>query len=101
VAGGRDRDLRDVDLFVRRYGCRSFGPWLFWRSNIRETDVRRRDDRRRGRAADLGNAHIERARAALRELLQLPFERVITAQGEPLHDRAAFEQALELPAWRE
>jgi hypothetical protein len=33
--------------------------------------------------------------------LELPFERVITAHGEPLHDRAAFEQALERPAWRE
>jgi hypothetical protein len=32
--------------------------------------------------------------------LELPFERVITAHGE-LHDRAAFEQALERPAWRE
>ncbi|MFZ1881364.1 MAG: MBL fold metallo-hydrolase, partial [Gaiellaceae bacterium] len=25
--------VRDVDLFVRRYGARAFGPWLFWRSN--------------------------------------------------------------------
>jgi len=45
--------------------------------------------------------HLERARGALRGLLELPFERVITAHGEPLHDRAAFEQALERPAWRE
>ena len=45
--------------------------------------------------------HIERARAMLRGWLELPFERVITAHGEPVHDRAAFEQALELPAWRE
>jgi hypothetical protein len=22
--------LRDVDLFVRRYGARAYGPWLFW-----------------------------------------------------------------------
>jgi glyoxylase-like metal-dependent hydrolase (beta-lactamase superfamily II) len=45
--------------------------------------------------------HIERARPALRELLELPFERVIVAHGEPVHDRAAFERALELPAWTE
>ena len=31
--------VRDVDLFVRRYGCRAFGPWLFWRSNIPETEL--------------------------------------------------------------
>ncbi len=45
--------------------------------------------------------HIERARPALRELLELPFERVIVAHGEPVHDRAAFERALELPSWSE
>ena len=22
--------VRDVDLFVRRYGARAFGPWLFY-----------------------------------------------------------------------
>lgn len=33
---------------------------------------------------------------ALRALLELPFERVIVAHGEPVHDRAAFERALEL-----
>ena len=43
--------------------------------------------------------HIERARPALRELLELPFERVIVAHGEPVHDRAAYERALELPAY--
>ena len=43
--------------------------------------------------------HIARARPALRELLELPFERVIVAHGEPVHDRAAFERALELPTW--
>ena len=31
--------VRDVDLFVRRYGARAFGPWLFWRTNIPETDL--------------------------------------------------------------
>jgi hypothetical protein len=37
--------------------------------------------------------------AAFRELLELPFERVIVSHGEPVHDRAAFERALELPPW--
>jgi hypothetical protein len=31
--------VRDVDLFVRRYGCRPFRPWLYWRSNIPETEL--------------------------------------------------------------
>ena len=33
----------------------------------------------------------------LREYLELPFERVIISHGAPVHDRAAFERALELP----
>ncbi|MDX6450606.1 MAG: Metallo-beta-lactamase superfamily [Gaiellaceae bacterium] len=43
--------------------------------------------------------HEQRARAALRTLLELPFERVIVSHGEPVHDRAAFERALERPMW--
>jgi glyoxylase-like metal-dependent hydrolase (beta-lactamase superfamily II) len=31
--------VRDVDVFVRRYGARAFGPWLFWRSNIPEGEL--------------------------------------------------------------
>lgn len=31
--------VRDVDLLVRRYGARAFGPWLFWRDDIPETDL--------------------------------------------------------------
>jgi len=31
--------VRDVDLFVRRYGVRAFGPWLFWRHDIPETEL--------------------------------------------------------------
>jgi glyoxylase-like metal-dependent hydrolase (beta-lactamase superfamily II) len=43
--------------------------------------------------------HDERALPALRALLELPFELVIVSHGEPVHDRAAYEQALELPPW--
>ncbi len=43
--------------------------------------------------------HEERAVPALRALLELPFEHVIVAHGEPAHDRAAYERALELPPW--
>ena len=41
--------------------------------------------------------HEERVLPALRELLALPFEHVLVSHGEPVHDRAAFEAALERP----
>jgi hypothetical protein len=31
--------VRDADLFVERYGARAFGPWLFWRNNIPQTEL--------------------------------------------------------------
>jgi hypothetical protein len=31
--------VRDVDLFVRRYGARAHGPSLFWRDDVPETDL--------------------------------------------------------------
>jgi glyoxylase-like metal-dependent hydrolase (beta-lactamase superfamily II) len=129
--------VRDVDLFVRRYGTRAFGPSLFWRTDIPETElepiepgselpggiVALYDGRGRnetplwlpeqralvfadGLTAPKGELrvwetpwHEERALPALRSLLELPFERVIVSHGEPVHDRAAYERALELPPW--
>ena len=128
--------VRDVDLFVQRYGARAFGPWLFWRSNIPETELEAiepgselpggltalYDGRGRnetplwlpeqralvfadgltsqgGELRIWATPHEQRARAALRELLELPFEHVIVSHGEPVHDRAAYERALELPMW--
>jgi hypothetical protein len=43
--------------------------------------------------------HEERVLPALRALLDLPYEHVIVSHGEPVHDRAAFERALELPPY--
>jgi hypothetical protein len=129
--------VRDVDLFVRRYGCRAFGPYLFWRGDVPETElepvepgtrlpgglVALYDGRGRmetplwmpeQRALVFADAvterggelrvwgtpwHEERVLPALRALLELPFEHVVISHGEPLHDRAAFERALELPPW--
>jgi hypothetical protein len=126
--------VRDVDRFVERYDLRAYGPYLFWRHDIPETElegVQPGDELPggllalydgRGRSetpvwlpeqralvfADALTApggelrvwatpwHEERALPALRDLLQLPFEHVIVAHGEPVHDRAAFERALEL-----
>ena len=44
--------------------------------------------------------HQERALPALRALLALPFERVIVSHGKPVHDRRAYERALEVTPWR-
>jgi hypothetical protein len=44
--------------------------------------------------------HEERVLPALRALLELPFERVIVAHGEPVHGRAAFEAALGRDPWQ-
>jgi hypothetical protein len=43
--------------------------------------------------------HEERALPALRRLLELPFELVIVSHGEPVHDRGAYEQALDRAPW--
>jgi glyoxylase-like metal-dependent hydrolase (beta-lactamase superfamily II) len=129
--------VRDVDLFVDRYGAHAFGPALFWRTDIPETELEPiepgselpggllalYDGRGRNetplwlpeqRALVFADAltapngelrvwaspsHEERALPALRKLLELPFEVVIVAHGEPVHDRGAYERALELPPW--
>jgi len=44
--------------------------------------------------------HDRRTLPALRELLELPFEIVIVSHGEPVHDRDAYERALERPPWQ-
>jgi hypothetical protein len=128
--------VRDVDLFVDRYGARAFGPWLFWRGNVPKTDlepiepgselpgglVALYDGRGRmetplwlpeqrtlvfadaltapgGELRVWATTQEGRAIPALRALLELPFEHVIVSHGEPVHDRAAYERALELPRW--
>ncbi len=131
--------VRDVDVFVRRYRARAYGPELFWRENIPETELEPvypdtelpggmralYDGRGRNetpvylpeqRALVFADAlterdgelrvwgapwHEQRALPALRDLLALPFEHVIVSHGEPVHDRAAYERALELPPWEE
>ena len=131
--------VRDVDAIVERYGCRAFGPWLFFRHNIPKTEleplqptqelpggaVALHDGRGRGETpvwlpdtrtivfADALTAprgellvwhtpwHEERVLPALRAMLELPFERVIVSHGEPVHDRAEFERALEREPWGE
>jgi glyoxylase-like metal-dependent hydrolase (beta-lactamase superfamily II) len=129
--------VRDVDLFARRYDVPAYGPDVFHRGDVPETElewfgpgselpgglVGQYDGRNRNetplwlpeqRALVFADAltapegdllvwglpwHEERVVPALRALLELPFETVIVSHGEPVHDRAAFERALELPPW--
>jgi hypothetical protein len=129
--------VRDIDVFARRYGARAFGPSLFWRDDVPDTElepiepgselpgglVALYDGRGRNetplwlpeqRALVFADAltapvgelrvwstpwHEERALPALRALLGLPFEHVIVSHGEPVHDRGAYERALERPPW--
>ena len=131
--------VRDVDLFVRRYGAQAFGPDVFHRGDVPETElewigpgselpggfVALYDGRGRNetplwlpehRALVFADAltapggelrvwstpwHEERVLPALQALLDLPFEHVIVSHGEPVHDRTAFERALERPLWTE
>jgi glyoxylase-like metal-dependent hydrolase (beta-lactamase superfamily II) len=132
--------VRDVDLFVRRYGARPFGPMFFFPDDVPRTKLEpiRFDDKLPGglvalydgrgrletplwlpeqRVIVFGDAltersgelrvwdspsHEKRVLPALRALLELPFEQVIISHcdREPVHTRAAFERALELPPWR-
>ena len=127
--------VRDVDLFVRWYGARAYGPQLFWRDDIPKTELtplrpgdelpgglQALDDGRgmqetplylpEQRALIFADAltapkgelrvwatpwHESKTLPALRAMLELPFEHVVVSHGEPVHDRAAFERALELP----
>jgi glyoxylase-like metal-dependent hydrolase (beta-lactamase superfamily II) len=129
--------VRDVDLFVRRYGARGFGPRVYFRDDIPDTqlepiwpgeelpggllplyDGRSRDETplflpeqralvfADGLTAPGGELRIWRTPwheqavlPAFRAMLELPFELVIVAHGEPVHDRAAFERALLSEPW--
>lgn len=125
--------VRSIDLFVTRYRIPAYGPDVFQRDDVPETDlelvlpgsvlpggfVALYDGRGRNETplwlpehktivfsdalTTLGGElqvwwtpwHTERAVPALRDMLGLPFERVIISHGEPVHERDEFEQALE------
>ena len=58
--------------------------------------LRRRDHcGRGGRAQDRDTEEMERALPAFRKMLELPFAFVCVSHGQPVHDRAGFEAALE------
>jgi len=129
--------VRDVDLFLQRYGACGFGPRLFDRVDIPKSELTPIEPGSqlpggltalydgRGRCetplwlpeqralvfADALTApqgelrvwatpwHEKRVLPALRELLDLPFELVIVSHGNPVHNRAAYEEALKRSPW--
>ncbi len=129
--------VRDVDLFVRWYGARAYGPFLYWPGDVPRTELEpvspgdelpgglQALDDGRGRMetplylpeqrtlvfADAMTApggtlrvwasrwHEERTLPALRTMLELPFERVVVAHGEPVHSRHDFLAALDREPW--
>lgn len=129
--------VRDVDLFVRWYGARALGPYLFWRDDVPQTalepirpgddlpgDLLALDDGRGqmetpvylpdqralvfadGMTAPGGVLrawgtpwHEARVLPALAALLELPFEHVLVAHGEPVHTRADYIAALDREPW--
>jgi glyoxylase-like metal-dependent hydrolase (beta-lactamase superfamily II) len=129
--------VRDVDLFVRWYRARAYGPFLFWRGDAPRAElepVQPGDELLGGlQALDDGRGRMEtplylpeqralvfadaltapggtlrvwasqwleeRTLPTLRAMLELPFEHVIVAHGEPVHGRADFVAALEREPW--
>lgn len=129
--------VRNVDLFIQRYGAQGFGPDRFFRGGGPESDlvelwpgyklpggvVALFDGRGRNetpmwlpdqRVIVFADALTERdgelrvwgtpwfqegAVAAMRSLLELPFEQIIISHGEPVHSRIEYEKALKRDAW--
>ncbi len=127
--------IRSVDVFRQRYGARVFGPRLFLRHDIPETELEPLepqtllpgglqavyDGRDRAEtplwvpqhralvfADDVRGTpdglriwdvpwYTQRTLPAMRALLELPAELVLTSHGEPVHSRQDFARALRLP----
>jgi glyoxylase-like metal-dependent hydrolase (beta-lactamase superfamily II) len=66
--------VRDVDVFVRRYGARAYGPFLFWRDDIPETDLEPIDP---GTELPGGLVALHDGRGRLETPLWLPEQRAL------------------------
>jgi hypothetical protein len=102
--------IRDVDLFARWYGAAAFGPYLFWRDDIPDTEL---EPVRPGRELPGGLRAMYDGRGAMETPLYLPEHRAIvfadalTAPGgtlrvwyTPWHEERvlpALREMLELP----
>jgi hypothetical protein len=102
--------VRDVDLFVRWYGARAFGPFLFWRDDIPKTEL---EGVRPGDELPGGLVALDDGRVMMETPVYLPEQRALvfadglTAPGgelrvwaSPLHPERALptlRALLELP----
>lgn len=66
--------VRDVDLFVRRYGAKAYGPSLFWRDDIPETELEPVDA---GRELPGGLVALYDGRGRVETPLWLPEQRAL------------------------
>ena len=99
--------VRDVDLFVRWYGCHALGPFLFWADDIPQTEL---EPIRPGDELPGGLLALDDGRGAMETPLYLPEQRALvfadgmTAPGGELRywaaardPRPALRRLLELP----
>ncbi len=103
--------VRDVDLFVRRYGARGYGPFLFWRTDVPETELEPVEP---GTELPGGLVALYDGRGRMETPVWVPDQRAIvfadalTAQGDgnlrvwhtPWHEQRALpalREMLELP----
>jgi hypothetical protein len=79
--------VRDIDLFVRWYGVRAFGPYLFWRDDVPHTEL---EPVRPGDELPGGLQVLHDGRGAMETPLYLPEQRALvfadalTAPGDEL-----------------
>ncbi len=102
--------IRDVDAFVARYGARAFGPFLFWRGDVPQTELERIDP---GDVLPGGLVALYDGRGRMETPLWLPEQRAIVfadaltaphgellVWGTPWHEQRtlpALRELLELP----
>src|SRR4051812_48791650 len=96
--------IRDVDLFVRRYGARAFGPYLFWRGEVPETELEPIEP---GTQLPGGLVGLYDGRGRMETPLWLPEQRTVVfadaltaTDGELLVWATAWHEERTLPALR-
>jgi hypothetical protein len=97
--------VRDVDLFVRWYGARAFGPWLFWRGDVPHTEL---EPLRSGAELPGGLRALDDGRGTMETPVYLPEQRALvfadgmTAPGGVLRVWASpWHETRVLPTLRE
>ena len=97
--------IRDVDAFVRRYGAKAYGPMLFWRGEVPETELEPIHPGERELPGGLVALYDPRARAEtplyLPEQRALVFADAMTAPGGELRIwKTGYHEERVLPGFR-